>query len=87
MAYHGTKTVRFRSKGDNRDCSLKFHVTDATKPLASAAAIAKLGNKVVMEGPGGYIQNERTGDRIDLKLKGGVYVFDIEVDAGFSRRG
>ena len=67
--------------------SNEFHVTDATKPFASAAAIAKLANRVVMEGPGGYIQNERTGSRIDLKLKGGVYVFDIEVDAGFSRRG
>ena len=87
MAYHGTKTVHFKSRGNGNPCSLKFHVTDAKKPLVSAAAVARLGNKVVMEGAGGYIMNEKTGDRINLELKGGVYVFYIDVDAGFNRRG
>ena len=87
MAYHGTKTVHFRPEGNGDMCSLKFHVTDASKPLVSAAAVARLGNKVVMEGGGGYIFNPGTGSRIDLKLKGGVYVFNINAEPGFSRRG
>ena len=41
---------------------MKFHVTD-TKPLASAAAIANMGNRVELEdGPGkSYIENVARG--------------------------
>ena len=70
---------------------MKLHVTDATKPLASAAAIAKMGNKVVLEsGPGkSYIENAATGKRIALRESGGTFVFDAECLAVpvFSGRG
>ena len=44
---YGTKNIKFQSEGEI--CDMKFHVTDTTKPLASAAAIAKMGNRVVLE--------------------------------------
>ena len=45
---------------------MKFHVTDTTKHLASAAAIVKMGNKVVLEcGPRkAYIEHLAPGRRV-----------------------
>jgi hypothetical protein len=59
-------------------------VTDTTKPLASAAAITKMGNRVVLEeGPGkAYIENLETGRKIFLKECGGTFVFDAECFTG-----
>lgn len=70
---------------------MRFHVTDTTKPLASAAAIAKMGNKVVLQdGPGNsFIENVTTGQRIALKERGGTFVFDADCleGSGFTGRG
>ena len=71
---------------------MKFHVTDTTKPLASAASIAKMGNRVVLEdGPEkSYIENVATGKKIHFRESGGTYVLDADclTDAAiFSRRG
>ena len=71
---------------------MKFHITDTTSPLASAAVIAKMGNRVVLEdGPGKpYIENVATGMKIHLRESGGTYVLDADcpTDAAiFSRRG
>ena len=65
---------------DGELCELKFHVPDTTKPLAAAMAIAKLGNRIVMEdGPGrSYIENLRAGDRVLLRESGGAFVFDVD---------
>lgn len=84
LKYHGTKNVKFRVDGDDGVCELKFHVTDTTKPLASASAIAMMGNRVVMEGGMGksYIENIETGRKIVLKESGGTFVFDAECFVG-----
>ena len=71
---------------------MKFHVTDTTKPLASAAAVTKMGNRVVLEdGPGkSYIENVATGKKIQFREFGGIYVLDADcfTDAAvFSTRG
>ena len=71
---------------------MKFHVTDTTKPFASAAAIAKMGNRVALDdGPGkSYIENVATGKKIHLRESGGTYVLDADclTDAAiFSRWG
>ena len=89
MRYHGTRTVHFKPRGGGLECGMKFHVTDSTKPLASAAAIASMGNRVVLQGGDGpsYIEHVATGKRIDLRISGGTYVFDAESAAGFTRRG
>ncbi len=53
LKYYGNKNVQFVPKdmagrGGNRMSGgareMKFHITDATKPLASAMAVAKIGN-------------------------------------------
>ena len=84
LKYHGTKNVKFRVDGNDGVCELKFHVTDTTKPLASASAIAMMGNRVVMEGGMGksYIENIETGRKIMLKESGGTFVFDVECFVG-----
>ena len=91
LKYHGTKNIKFQANGKGGVCDMKFHVTDTTKPLASAAAIAKMGNRVVLEdGPGkSYIENVATGNRITLRESGGTFVFDAECFVGsvFSGRG
>ena len=70
---------------------MRFHVTDTTKLLASATAIAKMGNRVVLEdGPGkAYIENLATGKKIYLRENGGTYVLDAEcfTESVFSGRG
>ena len=50
-------------------CDMKFHVTDTTNPWASAAAIAKMGNRVVLEDGVGksYIENVATGKKIHFR--------------------
>ncbi len=64
----------------------------STKPLASAMAVVKAGNKVVLDPKGSYIENKLTQERIKLIEVGGTFVFDFETDhclraAGFARRG
>ena len=75
---------------------MKFHVTSSTKPLASAAAVVKAGNRIVFDKAGSFIENTRSKERINLRESNGTYVFDVvlEVDttfgvpaSGFSRRG
>ena len=102
LKYYGMKSVRFvpqdgiKKTGEKMHgdlCEMRFHVTDATKPLAAAMAVVKLGNRIVMEEGEGrsYIENVRTGDRVLLRESGGTFVFDIDCDkaamAPFSRRG
>ena len=102
LKYLGTKKIQFyptdshKREGGKADdvCELNFHVTDTTKPLAAAMAIAKMGNRIVLEdGPGkSYIECLKTGSRLMLKESGGTYVFDAECITGakspiFSRRG
>jgi hypothetical protein len=84
LKYHGTKVVKFKV-GESGDVGeLRFHVTDTTKPLASAAAIVKLGNRVVLDGGSGnaFIENVRTGRRIALRESGGTFVFDADCFTG-----
>ena len=63
---------------------MEFHVTNATKPLASAMAVVKAGNKVVLshEVGGSYIENIATGKKIKLKESGATFVFEVEAVAG-----
>ena len=89
LKFYGTKNIKFQSEGEI--CDMKCHVTD-TKPLASAAAIANMRNRVVLEdGPGkSYIENVVRGQKIHLRESGGTCVLDADclTDAAiFSRRG
>ena len=103
LKYYGNKSVRFVPKdkvgrSGNRVsggvCEMKFHVTDTTKPLASAMAVVKMGNRIVLDDDVSYIENKSTGERVLLKESGGTFVFEVDgkpLDAnkveGFPRRG
>jgi hypothetical protein len=80
LKYYGTKSIRFTADGGGGECDMNFHVTDTTKPLASAMAVTRMGNRVVLESGVGnsYIENIATGKRILLKERGGTYVFDTD---------
>ena len=60
-------------------------MTNATKPLASAMAVVKAGNRVILDKGGSYIENKITKERIELIEVGGTFVFDIEPAQGFAR--
>jgi hypothetical protein len=100
LKYHGNKSVKFIPKDmQNKDgcqmkggvCEMKFHVTDTTKPLASALAVVKMGNRIVLDMNGSYILNVATGEKVILKEEGGTYVFEVEsmtnVCEDFTRQG
>ena len=57
---------------------MKFHVTDTTKPLAAAMSVVKMGNRVVLDMDGSYIENKATGERIVLEEEGGTYAFAVD---------
>ncbi len=73
---------------------MKFHVTDTIKPLASAMATVKMGNRVVLGDEMSYIENKAAGERVLLKENGATYVFEVEgmpavtnKARGFARQG
>ena len=57
---------------------MEFRVTNSTKPLASAMAVVKAGNRVILDQGGSYIENKLTKEGIKLIEVGGTFVFDIE---------
>ena len=84
---------RRRERSGKNECNVEFHVTNTTKPLASALAVVNAGNRVVLtKEPGGsFIENIATKKKIKLKEVGGTFVFDVESErrsdySGFKRR-
>ena len=55
---------------------MTFHVTDVKKPLASVSKLVEKGSSVNFTPEGSYIMGPK-GEKIDLKLEGGVYVMDV----------
>ena len=62
--------------------AIRFNISNVQRPLAAASKVAGQGNRIVMEGSGGYIESIATGERIQLRLERGVYVFDIVLPNG-----
>jgi hypothetical protein len=61
---------------------MKFHVAAVQRPLASAVKVVQAGNRVVMSSTGSFIENERTGERMPLRVERGTFVFDVEYTDG-----
>jgi glutamate 5-kinase len=62
-----------------RESAMKFNVAGVKKPLASAAAIVAAGNRIMM-GPTAeenYIENVGTGEKMQIRIEGGTYVFSV----------
>ena len=62
--------------------AIRFSISNVQRPLAAASKVAGQGNRIVLEGSGGYIESIATGDRIALRLERGVYVFDVVLPNG-----
>ena len=64
--------------------AMKFNVAEVKKPLASAAKVVSAGNRICM-GPTpneNFIENTSTGEKIELRIESGTYVFDVEYEDG-----
>jgi hypothetical protein len=66
------------------ECGMMFHVTDATKMLASVNKMVKAGNRVVFGVEDSYVENLKTKRRIKLKKERGVYVMEVVFKNGES---
>ena len=67
---------------------VKAQVCQVNKPLMSVNKLVKAGNKVVFEPQGAYIEDQGTGEKIQLTEQGGMYMVKLWVPAeGFWRPG
>ena len=62
--------------------SIRFNVANVQRPLAAASKVVEKGNRVVMEPGGVFIENIASGERIQLRIDRGVYVFDVKLGDG-----
>ena len=78
---------------DGHRCVLLFQLAPIEKPLISVAQLGRTGNRVVLDGDGGYIENVKTGQRMKVTKEGSTYTLIMKVRAdkppssGFARRG
>ena len=73
---------------------MTFQVTDLTKDLGSVSKIVANGNKVVFDGSGSFVENERSREILWMREDNGVCVLDVYVAPsndydrkGFHRQG
>ena len=62
--------------------NIRFNVGKVQRPLASAAKVVEQGNRIVLQAGRSYIENEKTKERIGLRLGRGTYIFDIKLMSG-----
>ena len=58
---------------------MKMQSAKVSKTLASVSKMVKLGNRVVFDGDWSYVENKKTGQKMGLREKEGVYVYDLWV--------
>ena len=60
-------------------CCMTFHVTDATKMLASVGNMTAAGNEVVFSSESNYILSKKTGKRAHLRKEKGIFILDAVI--------
>ena len=75
--------VEGSAKRLTRESWMRFNVARVKKP-ASAAKVVAAGNRIVMsaEEGGSYIENEKSGESLEMRVDRGTYVFDVEYANG-----
>ena len=58
-------------------CTVSYHVTDATKYLASVTKMTQCGNRVIFDSDRSYIQSKLTGQEMDLISESGASKLDV----------
>ena len=59
-----------------------YNVADVQRPLASAVLVAQAGNTVMLGAQGGYIENNETKERMEVKIEKNTYVFVMQMEDG-----
>ena len=59
---------------------MKFWDADVKKPFRAVSAIVDEGNTVVFSRRICFIQNDESGEEIEMKQKGGTYVIEPNAD-------
>jgi hypothetical protein len=72
----GEARLDFQRAGTS--CCMKFLDADVKKPLAAVSAMVDEGNKVVFSPDGSFVECLRTGERIELARKKGVFVLALD---------
>ena len=57
--------------------AMTAQVCDVNKPLLSVRKVVQAGNRVIFEPEGGYIEDVASGERLNMKLQGGMYVLKM----------
>ena len=65
-----------------RSSTMAFNVAGVCKPLVSAVKVAEAGNRIIMDSEGSYVENKKTSERMQLRSKKGVFVFDVKYQNG-----
>ena len=59
--------------------NLVMNVADVQKTLASAFQIVNAGNKIILDAEYSYIVNKNTGEKTDVTVENGEFIFDLWV--------
>ena len=81
----GEKKFVGHSEGGHKR-GMTAQVCDVNKALLSVKRMVTTGNHVVFDPNGSYIEDKGTGERIQLKQKGGMYVLTLWVEKPFQRQ-
>ena len=73
----GRKLIGYTSEGTFVDMGMQ--VGEVTKPLGSARAMMRAGNRVVLDSDGSYIYNKGIGATTKIEDRDGSFQFDIWV--------
>ena len=50
--------------------------------MVSAVKVVEAGNRIIMDSEGSYVENKKTGERMQLRSKKGVFVLDVKYQDG-----
>ena len=67
-----------------RTSAIEFNVAEVRRSLASADRMVRSGNRVVLDQDGLFIDNNSTGERMQVRVKDETFVFDVEFTNGDS---
>ena len=56
---------------------MKFWDADVQNPLGAVSAMVGEGNTVIFSKSKSMIKNDRTGEEIEIKRKGGIFVIEL----------
>ena len=66
--------------------SVNVQIADVKSNLAAGMKIVEADNRIILDSDGSYIENKRTGDRIQIRHENGCFIFDMWVPAKKEQR-